>query len=259
LGTERLPHERRPVEGGKVLVRLNKYLSMCGVASRRKADQLILEGRVKVNGLVVKELGWKIDPEKDTVEVDGKVVKPQRFVYIAFYKPCCYLTALGKSKDGKRTIEELLKDVPVRVYPAGRLDYNAEGLLILTNDGELANRIMHPRYKLPKTYQVLVKGKVSQKTLEEMKKGAVLEDGFAKPVSVRLIRYEGKNSLLEIVFTEGRKHIVKRFTAHFGHKVLRLKRTAIGPIKLGKLKPGKWRELSEEEVHMLKRAVKMVK
>jgi 23S rRNA pseudouridine2605 synthase len=151
------------VEGGKILVRLNRYLSMCGVASRRKADQLILEGRVKVNGLVVKELGWKIDPEKDTVEVDGKVVKPPRFRYIALYKPCCYLTALGKSKEGKRTIEELLKDLPVKVYPAGRLDYNAEGLLILTNDGELANRIMHPRYKLPKTYQVLVKGKVSQK------------------------------------------------------------------------------------------------
>ncbi len=258
MGTKGLSHERGPVEGGKILVRLNKYLSTCGVASRRKADQMILEGRVKVNGLVVKELGWRIDPERDVVEVDGKFVRPPKLRYIALYKPCCYLTALGHLKEDKKTIQELLKDLSERVYPAGRLDYNAEGLLILTNDGELANRIMHPRYKLPKTYQVLVKGKVNPKTLSDMKKGANLEDGFAKPMSVKLIRYEDDNSLLELVFTEGRKHIVKRFTARFGHRVLRLKRIAIGPIKLGKLSPGKWRELSEEEVRMLKKAVKIV-
>ncbi|WP_448588561.1 pseudouridine synthase [Thermocrinis sp.] len=246
------------MERGEVLVRLNRFLSLSGVASRRKADQLILEGRVKVNGMTVKELGWRIDPKKDVVEVDGRVVKIQKFRYIALYKPCCYLTALGVSKEGKRTIQELLKDIPERLYPAGRLDYNAEGLLILTNDGELANRIMHPRYKLPKTYQVLVKGEVSQKTLEAMKAGAQLEDGFAKPLSVRVIKHEEGNTLLELVFTEGRKHIVKRFTAHFGHKVLRLKRTAIGPIKLGKLSPGKWRDLSKEEIMALKKAVKMV-
>jgi len=239
-----------------MLIRLNRYLSLSGVASRRKADKLILEGRVKVNGITVKELGWRIDPEKDYVEVDSKPVKPQRFRYIALYKPPLYLTALGTSKDGKRTIQELIKDIPQRLYPAGRLDYNAEGLLILTNDGELANRIMHPRYKLPKTYQVLVRGKVDSKSLEAMKKGANLEDGFAKPVSARIIRYEGENTLLELVFTEGRKHIVKRFTAHFGHKTLRLKRTAIGPIKLGKLKPGEWRDLSQEELIALKKALK---
>ncbi|WP_333784115.1 pseudouridine synthase [Thermocrinis sp.] len=246
------------MERGKVLVRLNAFLSMCGIASRRKADQLILEGRVKVNGITVREFGWRIDPQKDVVEVDGKPVKPQRYRYIALYKPCCYLTALGTSKEGKRTIQELIKDIPERLYPAGRLDYNAEGLLILTNDGQLANRIMHPRYKLPKTYQVLVKGKVSAETLESMKRGAELEDGFAKPVSARILRYEKDNTLLEVVFTEGRKHIVKRFTAHFGHKVLKLRRTAIGPIKLGKLSPGKWRDLSKEEVMALKKAVKML-
>ena len=109
------------MEGGKVLVRLNRYLSMCGVASRRKADELIMQGRVKVNGLVVKEFGWRVDPEKDVVEVDGKEVKPPRYRYIILYKPCCYLTALGEGKDGKKTIEELIKDIPERVYPAGRL------------------------------------------------------------------------------------------------------------------------------------------
>ncbi|MFN7066100.1 MAG: S4 domain-containing protein, partial [Aquificaceae bacterium] len=120
------------MEGGKVLVRLNRYLSLCGVASRRKADELILQGRVKVNGLVVKELGWRIDLNKDVVEVDGKEIKRQRFRYVILYKPCCYLTALGKDKEGKKTIQELIKDIPERLYPAGRLDYNAEGLLLLT-------------------------------------------------------------------------------------------------------------------------------
>ncbi|MCY0867077.1 MAG: pseudouridine synthase [Aquificaceae bacterium] len=245
------------MEGGKVLVRLNRYLSMCGVASRRKADELILQGRVKVNGLVVKEFGWRVDPERHVVEVDGKEVKPPRYRYIILYKPCCYLTALGESKDGKKTIQELIKDIPERVYPAGRLDYNAEGLLLLTNDGELANRIMHPRYKLPKTYLVWVDGKVSEEEIRAMKKGAKLEDGFAKPDSVKLVKHEKDKSLLEVVFHEGRKHIVKRFMAHFGHKVLRLKRVAIGPISLGNLRPGQWRDLKEEEIKRLKKLLGM--
>lgn len=243
------------MEGGALLVRLNKYLSMCGVASRRKADQLILEGKVKVNGLVVKELGWKIDPERDVVEVDGKEVKPSRRRYIILHKPCCYLTSLGNAQGGKKTIKELIKDIPERVYPAGRLDYNAEGLLILTNDGELANRIMHPRYKLPKVYLVWTSGKVSKETLEAMRRGANLEDGFAKPDSVKLIKHLRDASLLEIVFHEGRKHIVKRFVSHFGHKVLRLKRVAIGPIKLGNLKPGQWRDMTKEEIDSLRKAL----
>ena len=245
------------MEGGKVLVRLNRYLSLCGVASRRKADELILQGRVKVNGITVKELGWRIDPEKDVVEIDGKEIKKPKYKYIILYKPCCYLTALGKSKDGKKTIQDLLKDVPERVYPAGRLDYNAEGLLLLTNDGELANRIMHPRYKLPKTYLVWVQGRVEEKTIESMKKGAMLEDGFAKPDKVKLIKHERDKSLIEIVFHEGRKHIVKRFVSHFGHRVIKLRRVAIGPISLGKLRPGQWRDLKEEEVKKLKKLLGM--
>ncbi len=228
---------------------------MCGVASRRKADELILEGKVKVNGLVVRELGWRVDTERDVVEIDGKEVRPLRHRYIILYKPCCYLTSLGDAKDGKKTIKELIKDIPERVYPAGRLDYNAEGLLILTNDGELANRIMHPRHKLPKVYLVWASGKVSKETLEAMKKGANLEDGFAKPDSVKLLKHLKDTSLLEIVFHEGRKHIVKRFVSYFGHKVIRLKRTAIGPIKLGNLKPGDWRDMTREELRNLRKAL----
>ncbi len=238
-----------------MLVRLNRFLSMCGVTSRRKADRLIQEGRVKVNGKVVRELGTKVDPQKDVVEVDGKRVKVPKRRYIMLNKPCCYLTQLGRSQDGRKTIEELIKDIPERVFPVGRLDYNTEGLLILTNDGELANRILHPRYKLPKVYLALVKGKVTPKTLKDMEKGTELEDGFAKPDGVRIVRYEGDNTLLEIVFHEGRKHIVKRFLGSFGHKVLKLKRTAIGPIKLGKLPVGKWRDLTPSELKSLFRAV----
>ncbi|RUM30792.1 MAG: pseudouridine synthase [Aquifex sp.] len=236
-------------------VRINKFLSEAGVASRRKAERLILEGRVKVNGEVIKNLGTRVDPEVDIVEVDGKVIKPQRKRYIMLYKPCCYLTQLGPSRDGRKTIQELIKDIPERVFPVGRLDYNTEGLLILTNDGELANRILHPRYKLPKVYLALVEGKVSVNTLKRIRKGAELEDGFAKPDNVRIVRYEGDKTLIEITFHEGRKHLVKRYLAFFGHKVKRLKRIAIGPVKLGKLSPGKWRDLNQGELAQLFKAV----
>jgi len=188
---------------------------MCGVTSRRKADELIRSGRVRVNDEVVRDLGVKVDPEIDRVEVDGREVRPPRRRYIALNKP------------------------------AGRLDRDTEGLLILTNDGELAHRILHPRYKLPKTYLALVRGRVSSGTVRRMLKGIELEDGFA----------EGKNTLLEAVFHEGRKHLVKRFLARFGHPVVKLKRTAVGPVKLGKLPPGKWRDLTPGELEALFSAV----
>ncbi len=235
-------------------VRLNRYLSLSGVTSRRKAEFLILEGKVKVNGEVVRDLAFRVDTDKDLVEVEGRPVKPQRKRYIALNKPCCYLTALEDRE--KKTIKELIKNIPERVYPVGRLDYNTEGLLLLTNDGELANRVLHPRYKLPKVYLALVSGTVSRRKLERIKAGARIEDGFAKPDSAEIVKtYREGNSLLRIVFHEGRKHIVKRYLAHFGHKVLKLKRVAIGPIELGNLPPGKWRDLTKSELGKLFRAV----
>jgi 23S rRNA pseudouridine2605 synthase len=243
----------------RMKVRLNKFLAEAGVCARRKADKLIEEGRVKVNGKPAK-VGMVIDPQKDIVEVDGKVIKPERKRYLIFNKPCCVLTQLGEDKARRRkTLDEFLKKIPERVYPVGRLDYNTTGLLILTNDGELAQRILHPRYKLPKVYIALVEGKVTPRTLKEMKKGAILEDGYAKPDDIRIIRYEGDNTRLEITFHEGRKHIVKRFLGHFGHKVKELHRTQIGPIKLGKLPPGKMRDMTPQELNQLFHAVGLKK
>jgi 23S rRNA pseudouridine2605 synthase len=235
-------------------IRLNRYISLSGIASRRKAEFLILEGKVKVNGKVVRELSFRVDAERDVVEVEGRLIRPQRKRYIILNKPCCYLTALEDKE--KRTIRELIKNVPERVYPVGRLDYNTEGLLILTNDGELANRILHPRYKIQKVYLALVSGIVDKGKLRAISEGATIEDGFAKPDALKLLKtYREGRSLIEIVFHEGRKHLVKRYLAHFGHKVLRLKRTAIGPIRLGDLPMGRWRDLREQELKRLFRAV----
>lgn len=228
---------------------------MCGVASRRKADELIRSGRVRVNGEVVRDLGVKVDTELDKVEVGGREVRPQEKVYLILNKPCCYLTQLGTAPAGKKTIEELIRGVPARVFPVGRLDYNTEGLLLLTNDGELANRVLHPRFKLPKVYRALVKGEVSRLAVEKMKRGANLEDGPAKPDSVRVLRRDKGRTLVEIVFHEGRKHLVKRFLSRFGHPVLKLRRVALGPLRLGKLPPGEWRELSPRELRALFSAV----
>ena len=224
---------------------------MCGIASRRKADQIVREGKVRANGLVVKELGHRIDTEKDTIEVGGEVIRPEKKRYIVLNKPSLYLTTL--KQEGKKTIRELIKDIPERVYPVGRLDYNTEGLLILTNDGELANSIIHPRYKLPKVYTAFVKGKVERKTLDKMMAGTRLEDGFAKPDRVKIIKYEDQNTLIEVTFHEGRNRLVKRFLLNFEHHVLKLKRIAVGPIKLGALPRGKWRDMTDEELKVLGR------
>ncbi len=232
-------------------VRLNKYLSMCGVSSRRKADDLIAEGKVTINGEVANELGCTVDTESDTVELNGRSVKIEGKRYIALNKPKHYLSAIGADKK-KRTISELITDIPERVYPVGRLDYDVEGLLILTNDGELTNRIIHPRYELSKQYLALVKGKVSKKTLSDMRKGAELEDGFVVPDKIEIMSHGEKQSSILVWFHEGKNHLVKRYFAHFDHPVEKLKRLSVGPVELGGLRSGKWRELESSEINMIR-------
>ncbi|HET7289685.1 MAG TPA: pseudouridine synthase [Thermodesulfobacteriota bacterium] len=238
-----------------MIVRLNKYISMCGVASRRKADELIETGGVKVNGRVVKELGRTIDTETDRIEVLGNVLEPELKRYVMLYKPKLYITALGEGQDKKRTIEELIKSIPERVFPVGRLDYDAEGLIILTNDGELANKILHPKYELPKVYRARVRGVLGTETYTKMKAGTDLEDGPAKPDSIKIIKKDGESTTVELSFHEGRNHLVKRFFAKFGHPVMQLTRMSVGPIKIGSLERGRWRDLTASELKTLNRAL----
>jgi 23S rRNA pseudouridine2605 synthase len=238
-----------------MIIRLNRYLSICGVSSRRKADRLIEDGRVRVNGVIVREPGYRVDTDKDRVSIGRRVLKPQKKRYVILNKPRLYLTSLGDERDGKRSIRELIRDIPERVYPAGRLDYDAEGLLMLTNDGEVANRILHPRYKLPKVYLTLVKGALSSDVLEKGAFGIKLEDGLARPDWIKILGKKNDNTVLEVAFHEGRKHLVKRFFKSMGYPVLRLKRVAIGPIRLGNLPRGKWRDLTPEELEALKRSL----
>jgi 23S rRNA pseudouridine2605 synthase len=227
---------------------------MCGVSSRRHADALIVGGKVRVNGLVVKELGYKIDSEIDKVEVGRKRlgIEPKR--YVLLNKPSSYLTALGRGGGDRKTVDDLIIDIPERVYPVGRLDYDTEGLLVLTNDGELANKILHPSYELSKVYEAIVVGKVDRDMLRKMKRGAELKDGYASPDSVRIVKYNDKQTVVEIAFHEGRNRLVKRFLSEFGHPVLKLKRISIGPIKLGNLPNARWRNFTKNELRALKKA-----
>jgi len=224
-------------------VRINKYLAMCGLGSRRKVEKLILDGRVKINEKVVKDLSVKVNPEVDIVKVDNKIIKPvKKKVYYLLYKPRGYLTQLGKDKFGRKTLSDLLKELKIKekVFPVGRLDYDSEGLLILTNDGNFAYRYSHPKFEIKKEYLVTVKGVVDNKTLEKMKKGANLEDGFFKPDKVILLKVDkDKNtSVLKFIIHSGKKRILRRYCKHFGYKVIRLLRTKMGKLSLGNLKPG---------------------
>ncbi|MGB7292054.1 MAG: pseudouridine synthase [Thermodesulfobacteriota bacterium] len=236
-------------------VRLNRYLSMCGISSRRNADVLIASGKVKVNGVVVNELGYRIDTETDEVKVGRKTlgIEPKR--YVLLNKPRFYLTALGKGEDDKKTIDELITDIPERVYPVGRLDYDTDGLLILTNDGELAHKILHPSYELSKVYRAIVKGKVNTDSLRRMRGGAELKDGYAIPDHIKVVKYDDKETVIEIALHEGRNRLVRRFLSEFGHPVLELKRISVGPIKLGDLPKGSWRYFTSDELDALKKAV----
>lgn len=234
-------------------IRLNRHISMCGEASRRKADTLIEAGRVKVNGVIVTEVGVKIDAEKDKVEVDGKLLKAEAKRYIVLNKPRYYLTTLGEDSTGKSTIVELIKNMPQRVYPVGRLDFDSEGLLILTNDGELANRIHHPSYGIEKVYRAIVRGRIEPKDVARMKRGAKLEDGFVKPDSVKVLSYGDGDTFITLAFHEGKNHLVKRFLTEFGFHVKKLRRIAVGPVRLGILPSGTWRDLTDKELSQLRR------
>jgi len=234
-----------------MLERLQKIISAAGITSRRASEELILAGRVTVNGTVVTELGTKADPVSDRITVDGKpLVIASRHLYILLNKPTGYITAL-KDSQGRPLVTDLLKGVEARVYPVGRLDYNTEGLLLLTNDGEWANRLMHPRHEVEKEYFVRVRGKVAEQQLKRLADGVELEDGKAAPAVVRLVKSGEQNDWISVTIHEGRNRQVRRMCEAVSLSVVRLRRVRYGTLPMGTLKPGEFRYLNEAEVNEL--------
>jgi 23S rRNA pseudouridine2605 synthase len=234
-----------------MLERLQKIISAAGITSRRASEALILNGQVSVNGTIVTELGSKADPTTDIITVDGKTLKinSQR-LYILLNKPPGYITAL-KDDQGRPLVTDLLKEVPDRVYPVGRLDYNTEGLLLLTSDGEWANRLMHPRHEIEKEYHVRVRGKVIDQQLKRMAEGVELDDGMTAPAIVSLVKSGEQNDWISVAIHEGRNRQVRRMCESVSLSVVRLKRIRYGSLMLGTLRAGQFRYLTENEVKLL--------
>ncbi len=236
-------------------IRINKFLSEAGVVSRREADRLILEGRIQVNNRIVEELGEKIDPERDAVSVDGKrVKKADGPVYLMLNKPAGYLVTL-KDPFERPTIRSLLPPSLGRVFPVGRLDLDSEGLLLLTNDGELAFRLSHPRFEVKKTYLVKVRGEPSQETLRRLERGVFIERRKTAAAKVIVLERRPRSSWLRLEIHEGRKREVRLMCRAVGHDVLELRRVEFGGLALKKLRPGEWRSLESWEIRRLKKLV----
>lgn len=230
--------------------RLQKYMASCGIASRRKCEEIILAGKVKVNGELVRELGIKVDPLKDKVEYDGSIItKEEKKVYIILNKPEGYISSVQDEK-GRDTILDIVK-VEERIYPIGRLDYDSSGLLLLTNDGEIYNKVIHPREELKKTYIAVVKGEVTNKDIDAFKRGIDIGGYVTAPAELKVISYDKGISTIEIGIHEGKNRQIRKMCAALNHDVLSLKRISIGELKLGYLKRGEWRELKAEEINYL--------
>ena len=230
------------------LVRLQKYLAQSGVASRRRCEELMLEGLVEVDGEVVTRLGTKIDPATAVVRVDGKRLPPiSDHVYLALNKPRGVVSTMS-DPEGRRTLSDLVADRPERLFHVGRLDTDTTGLLLLTNDGDFAHRMAHPSYEVDKTYVAEVEGEVWPNVLKSLRAGVELDDGPVTVSAARVVERGTGKSIVELVIHEGRNRIVRRLLDHVGHPVRRLTRTAIGPVRLGALPPGSVRDLTTDEL-----------
>lgn len=231
-------------------IRLQKFLSEAGVASRRKAEDMIRAGAVKVNGITA-SIGDSVDTKKDTVTVKGKRVrKESNLRYILLNKPRGYVTT-ADDELGRKCVTQLVSDVKERVYPVGRLDRVSEGALIMTNDGEFANLMMHPSHHVPKTYRVTVRPAVTAQQVEQLESGIELDGRMTLPAQVHVISKEEGRAVLEIVLYEGRNRQIRRMCEALELEVARLRRVAVGPVRLGMLKPGQWRDLTPAEVQTL--------
>ncbi|CAM5792129.1 MULTISPECIES: pseudouridine synthase [Brevibacillus] len=233
--------------------RLQKVLANAGVASRRHCEELIVQGRVQVNGQIVKELGTRVDPDNDKIKVDGKLVHLERKIYVLLYKPTGYITSVSDPQ-GRRVVVDLLKGIKERVYPVGRLDYDTSGLLLLTNDGEMAHMLTHPSYEMDKVYRAWVKGVPAREKVSQLESGIRLEDGMTAPAQAKLLKTTSARdrSLLELTIHEGRNRQVRRMCEAIGHPVLSLERIQLGFLTLEGLQPGQYRPLTSAEVEKIK-------
>ena len=232
-------------------MRINKYIASAGVCSRRKADELIANGNVKINGLIVKEMGCQVE-DGDVVEVNGSVINTKHNdVYVAVNKPLGYITSMDDDRD-RATVAELVADIPERLFPVGRLDYNTTGLLIMTNDGQLTYTLTHPKHEVYKTYVAKVAGVISDARLAKLRKGVDIGGFVTSPAKVRLIKQMPRYAIVEIKIREGKNRQVRKMFAAVGNKVQELQRTEIGDIKLGRLMEGHYRKLTKQEIDYLK-------
>jgi len=238
----------------RMKIRLNKYLAQAGIASRREADRMIVEGRVSLNGKTVESLGVCVDTGRNKVEVDGKKIKSKigPHLYLLLNKPPGYLATV-KDPFQRPTVMDLLPSFKKRIYPVGRLDLNSEGLLLLTNDGDLANRLMHPRYKVKKEYLVRVQPKPTALTLERLEKGVYLDGKKTAPARIHVLSTKKRETNIKVELFEGRKRELRRMFEAVGHSVMALKRISYGSLSLGGLKKGQWRHLSQKELARLKK------
>ena len=241
---------RKPVGEHRPIKTLERVLSKAGLGSRTEARSWIGAGRVRVNGKLVQTPDHWVDLERDRVSLDGKLIRGSRKVYLLLYKPTGYLTTY-KDPEGRPTVYDLIQDVDQWVFPVGRLDLDTSGLLLLTNDTQFAERITNPAYKAPKTYLVKTASRLEDAQLEELRRGVGLSDGATQPAIVERLRDSGNHTFLDITITEGRNRQVRRMIEALGSRVLKLVRTAIGPIRIGELAIGKWRMLEPEEVRRL--------
>jgi 23S rRNA pseudouridine2605 synthase len=234
--------------------RLNKYLAHAGVASRRKCDELIAAGRVKVDGRVIRDLGTKLEPERHTISVDDAPVRGEKPVYWVVHKPVGYLCT-NHDPAGRPLAQDLIPRIEQRVYTVGRLDEASEGLLLMTNDGDLAYKLMHPKFEIEKTYLVLVAGHPTTLDLQKLLDGVWLAEGKVKARRARKVRSQGDSTWLRIVLCEGKNREIRRMLAKLDHKVMKLRRVSIGPIELDRLPKGKARKLALKELEALRKAV----
>jgi len=228
--------------------RLQKIISAAGIASRRHAEKLITAGRVSIDGIVVKELGVKADAGKNIIRIDGKIISVEKTnLYIVLNKPAGFVTTMSDPQK-RPTVVDLLGDVPERVYPVGRLDYDSSGLLLLTNDGDFAQKVQHPRFQLSKIYRVKIQGRLSKEELKKLSKGIKLSDCVFKPENIQVEKINDRSCWLRLTLKEGKNRIIRRGFEATSHRVTRLIREEIGALKMGNLKEGSWRYLTRKEI-----------